>query len=276
MTVAVMVKVFDGVVLAADSAATLRLPNGDAQVWTNANKVFQLHKGLPLGAMTWGEGQLAGASISSHAKELRRRLTGTDGANPDWELDADDYTIEAVADRLAEFIGPMFDNEESFRGGNPPGPLGFLVAGYSSGSHRAEARRIEFRHQESPQVWEFAGEDDFGWAAFAQPSATERLFNGIEDQLVDDLAGDLAPVRIDILKQKYLRQPAVPAMPFADTLDLARFLVDVTIGYTRFVPGSDTVGGPVDIAAITDHEGFKWVERKHYYTRKLNREDQQL
>src|SRR4051794_25730890 len=54
MTVAVVVKVFDGIVVAADSATTLPLANGSAQVYNNANKIFHLHRRLPLAAMTWG------------------------------------------------------------------------------------------------------------------------------------------------------------------------------------------------------------------------------
>jgi hypothetical protein len=26
-----------------------------------------------------------------------------------------------------------------------------------------------------------------------------------------------------------------------------------------------TVGGPIEIAAITKHEGFKWIERRHFF-----------
>ena len=34
----------------------------------------------------------------------------------------------------------------------------------------------------------------------------------------------------------------------------------------------ETIGGPIELAAITKHEGFKWVARKHYYGEELNRE----
>jgi hypothetical protein len=52
---------------------------------------------------------------------------------------------------------------------------------------------------------------------------------------------------------------------------LARYLVDTTAGFIRFsVNRAKTVGGAVEIAAITKHEGFKWVQRKHFYRRDLN------
>jgi hypothetical protein len=59
-------------------------------------------------------------------------------------------------------------------------------------------------------------------------------------------------------------------MPIQDAIDLAHFLVDATIQFVRFSPGSPTVGGPIEIATITKHEGFKWVARKHYFESRLN------
>ena len=55
MSVAVLVSVHDGMVLAADSASTLMLqtgPNvaGVGKIYENANKVFNLVKGHRLGA----------------------------------------------------------------------------------------------------------------------------------------------------------------------------------------------------------------------------------
>jgi hypothetical protein len=61
-------------------------------------------------------------------------------------------------------------------------------------------------------------------------------------------------------------------MPFQDAIDLAEWLVGLAIGYSRFMPGAPTVGGPIETAAISKHEGFKWVRRKHYFDARLNPE----
>jgi hypothetical protein len=43
------------------------------------------------------------------------------------------------------------------------------------------------------------------------------------------------------------------------------------IGFVKFsVRRAKTVGGPIEIAAITKHEGFKWIERRHFYPPELN------
>lgn len=96
MTIAISVKINDGVVLASDSASTLLLPDNGGElkvqgVYNNANKVFNLRKNLPIGAITWGDGSIGRASISTIMKDLRARLTGR-GVPPDWKLDEHEYT----------------------------------------------------------------------------------------------------------------------------------------------------------------------------------------
>jgi hypothetical protein len=61
------------------------------------------------------------------------------------------------------------------------------------------------------------------------------------------------------------------AAPIQDAIELARYMVETTKGFIRFsISRPKTVGGVVEIAAITKHEGFKWVQRKHFYNHELN------
>jgi len=59
-------------------------------------------------------------------------------------------------------------------------------------------------------------------------------------------------------------------MPLQDAIDLVEYLAEVTVGYVRFKQGVPAVAPPIDIAVVTRHQGFKWVARKHYFTRDLN------
>jgi hypothetical protein len=60
------------------------------------------------------------------------------------------------------------------------------------------------------------------------------------------------------------------AMPIQDAIELAIFMVETTIKFVRFNLRAETVGGPIEVAAITKHEGFKWVRRKRFYSKELN------
>lgn len=273
VTVGVAVKVFDGIVLAADSATTMELANGSHQVYNNANKVFQLHRKHPVAAMTWGLGEVGGASISTLAKDLRLRLMGLDQNHPDWELTGT-YTVEEIAGRLIEHVHPLYAADY---GQNPTPPaLGFLVAGYSSGQPQAEAWKINIDSPTTTPVPILEiPQDVAGWAAYAQPEATQRLFRGFDPHLVGAMQAALDPTewaKIEPLISAANRQPAHPPMPLGDAIALAKFLVEVTAGYSHFLLGPDTVGGPVEVASMSRHEGFKWISRKHYYSQDLNPE----
>ena len=91
-------------------------------------------------------------------------------------------------------------------------------------------------------------------------------------QTPDVLTAQLGPLIAGQLQAPIVFAP----MPIQDVIDLARFLVHSAIMYSRFTPGPNIVGGPIEIAAITKHENFKWISRKHYYDQPLNREIQHV
>ena len=277
MTVVVAVKVFDGIVIAADSATTLRLPDGSSQVYNNANKIFHLHRKQPVAAATWGLGGLGPASTSSLAKDLRRRFMGADPEHRDWELDGA-YTIRGVADRLLQMMYDELYSPLVSSGQAPQETLGFLVAGYppDGGNHEAEMWSVQMEDPAVRPVPQLeAGTDQMGWVAFAIHEAARRLFNGYDPSLPDQLANVLDPALMASvwpILQSLHRQPVPAGMPFADAINFAQFLTDTTIGYTHYLLGPDVVGGPVEVAGISRYEGFKWVHRKHYYRPELNPE----
>ena len=284
MTVALSIKINDGVVLAADSATTLIGPHPTTgqstvfNVYNNANKIFNLCKGLPIGAVTWGAGSIGNASISTLVKDLRLRFSGDlPSEYSEWELRPGTYTVESVANRFREFFYdelyvPEFEGQE----GTPD--LGFLMAGYSSDGDMAEEYELLLGRGECVGPRAIRDHNDSGIYANGQPQAINRLLLGFDPQLAQILRDDLEvphdqvqpamEVILDKLRATVLR----PAMPIQDAIELADFLVDLTIKYARFSDGPDTVGGPTEVGAITKHEGFKWIQRKYYFDRELNPE----
>jgi hypothetical protein len=279
MTIAVSLKVHDGLVLAADSASTLMVTNPDGQqsvynVYNNANKVYNLYKTLPLGGITWGLGAIGRASISTLMKDLRQKFVS---GSTEWRIDRENYTIEEVAKKVRKFL--FEENYQPLFGSSPNKPeLGFLVAGYSSGQALPEAWRVLITSAgcPDPDVVQ-KRDDDTGVYADGQPEAITRLMLGYGRGLPAALMTvGVPPAWIDNAIQTIQQALAVPfvvaGMPIQDAIDVAEFFVYVTTMYSRFGPGAPTVGGPPEIAAITKHEGFKWVKRKHYYNRNINPE----
>ena len=283
MTIAVSLKVNDGLVLAADSASTIfgEAPTGQTgviNVYNNANKVFNLLKGSPLGAITWGAGAIGTSSISTLMKDLRRRFAVTSTTDrKEWSVKPGLYTVEDVAQKVRRF---MFDEKyvhaySSWEEQSKPF-LGFIVAGYSPETAMAEEYSIHIQGDscEGPTLLRPINQVGVTWNG--EPEAISRLILGYGTELPMVLhhrlgvpEAQLDPA-VQVLKQNLTRPLVQPAMPFQDAIDLAEFLVDTTIKYSRFLPGAPTVGGPIEVAGISKHEGFKWIRRKHYYSQELN------
>lgn len=282
MTIAISLKVNDGLVLAADSASTILGQDPDGMtyvtnVYSNANKVFNLKKGLSLGAVTWGAGAIGSSSISTLMKDLRHRFSDEDSDHAnEWLIDPNSYTVKDIAEKVRRF---MFDEMyvpafSTWEGEKPF--LGFIVAGYSPGEVMAEEYSIHIFGDEceGPTLLRPKAQSGVTWNG--EPEAISRLVLGFGTELPQVLhqrlgvpAPQVEPAT-DILQQALAVHLVQPAMPFQDAIDLAEFLVDLTIKYSRFVLGPPTVGGPIEVAGISKHEGFKWIRRKHYFSQELN------
>nr|MDO8115318.1 hypothetical protein [Candidatus Sigynarchaeota archaeon] len=94
MTIAISIKVNDGIILAADSAASIigKDPAGKIgvfNIYQNADKIFNLRKGSPIGAITWGSGSVGSASISTLVKDFRKKID----SDKDWKIDQENRII---------------------------------------------------------------------------------------------------------------------------------------------------------------------------------------
>ena len=152
VTVALHVKVFDGIVLATDSATTFQVlvtPPGVGppvllhQVYNNADKIFHLHRQLPVAAMTFGLGAVGPASISSLSKSFRLQLMGRDPNYPD-SLDIDNFTVEDIAKRASAMFAQAATDAGMTQWPDAPDGLGYVVAGMSTDCDQAEVWSLKF------------------------------------------------------------------------------------------------------------------------------------
>ena len=269
MTLVVALKVGDGVILGADSASTIiDSSNNVLNSYFNAEKVFNLVKGLPLGALTYGLGGLQNRSMTSILKDLRRKLSNERTA--EWGLTRATYTVEQVAASLKRFV---FDDLYSaqFGAAQTPPALGFFVAGYSANATSSEIWRVQAA-QHGPAEVSLLASRDVPWSAHweGQTEACIRLIRGWSWALLTKLV-DAGMSHNDAMQLLDSVPDFVhPTMPIQDAIDLVHYLITATCGFVRFSPGPAVVAEPIDSAAITLHEGFKWIRRKHYYDPQLN------
>lgn len=275
MTVCVAVKVQDCIVFAADSTSSLQmtLPDGNAatvNTYDHANKLFNLKKGLPIAAMTAGIGNFGASSISTIAKDFRALLGQEDG---EYYLDPKNYSMKQVAELARKYF---FEERYSALDVKPSGSFQFWMGGYSSGEDLGEIWRIQIENGECGDVIcdaDKANNSNISWGG--APEAINRLVLGYSQMLGRALKGggmpeEQVPDAINEIGKFTQVDLANPAMPTSDAIELARFLAETTKQFVRFLPGSNSVGGNIDIATITKHENFKWVDRKHFYSPTLN------
>jgi hypothetical protein len=120
-------------------------------------------------------------------------------------------------------------------------------------------------------------ETNFGINWDGQYDALNRLVLGVPTDF-EQWAMDWGMQQTDAhglgaaIRQRAQGTLAIPTMPIQDAIDLASYLVDVTIGFTKFSIKKQpkTVGGSIEIAAITKHDGFRWIQRQQFYPASLN------
>lgn len=244
MTIVIALLVGDGVVLAADSASTLTEGTNVKNVYFNAEKVWNVCKGLPIGAVTYGLGGFAGRSIASLAKDLRERFS--DGGT--WTLIKKGFTVESVAQRFKEFFyDEHYVKEWPKKGTDPQGaaidvhaPFGFLIAGYSNAERHAEVWSFEVDQTGTPRVSSVFGRDQVGVEAKGQPEAIYRLLGGYSPLILTGLINSGIPQANAeaFLNGLPVEKLVHASMPIQDAIDLARYCVEVTAGFVRFTPGA--------------------------------------
>ena len=62
----------------------------------------------------------------------------------------------------------------------------------------------------------------------------------------------------------------VGQLPKEELAEMAEALVNLTFLKRRVTPAAETVGGPVDVAVISEGDGLVWMKRKHYNAAELN------
>ena len=62
----------------------------------------------------------------------------------------------------------------------------------------------------------------------------------------------------------------IALMPKLELIELAEALISITAIERKATSDEGTVGGPIDVAFITKHEGFVWIKRKYYFNKDLN------
>jgi hypothetical protein len=260
MTICIAVKAAEGLVLAADSMAsveqTIRTWQGERRVgktFIHASKIARF-RSAPIGLMTWGLPGIGPRPLQSLILEFEQ-TAATDGCE-----------VSEVAEEFAAFLKAHYDTE--FRTPKQP-ELGVYVGGYSKGAYVSDAYVAALPSASTPtQIRPNLPDNapDFGVNWYGDIVPLLRLIKGLDPLAIAELIrrGASRHVVQQWMDDGVGQMPLlVDGMPLQDAVDLAAFLVQVTIGCSRFSLAAPFCGGDIDIAVITPGR-FRWAARKRW------------
>lgn len=252
MTLILAIQVQDGVVLASDSAMAHH-----GHVYFNAEKIVPLARGWPVGVAICGDGAIGSSSLGNLMKDFEANLTHRASG-----LDRATYDIEDVVCRLGEFL----EKTAATHGTETSSTL--IVSGYSARDDLPQTWNLQLaagKVQESSPIWE---RNAYGVNWDGQGACIHRLLMDLElpKRQVEPMITARSFKSVHNTEGHIVDSPVLvtPGMPILDAVEIAQFLMDTSITFERYRADQDhrTIGGPIDIAVITQHTGFRWVQRK--------------
>lgn len=285
MSIVASVKVYDGIVIGAESMtqllANIQAPGAPAgsvqqavhvKSYSNAQKIFQIAD-LPVGVLVYGGGNIGNRSMESFIHEFSRE----ERTSPEAQADR---SVQAVANRLYSFMRNHYDPVFSSLPEAHRPAIGFYVAGYSPDAYPP--------NQHLGAEWEFvlpqaqqavrAREDNVvgaSWRGISVPFT--RLFFGADprvDQILASLnvpAATITQFRQQVNIQLQSRV-IFDGMPVQDAIGFCKYIIETTIGAATYEIGNPSCGGPINIAVIKRNQ-FHWVSKPEFQFEEKNQHD---
>jgi hypothetical protein len=267
MSLGIVFKGAEGIVLAADSRVTLmaELPNVGGHpvllpaTFDNATKLLQAASQSHVGAVTYGAGaigQQEPRTAASFLPEFDSLIA------PRGRLSVLDF-----ATALSDFFAQQWTSNHMPTDGPLENDMVFVVGGYDEGATYGHV--FEFMIPHNPTPFESVPVGQFGARWGGQREIVDRLIQGYDPRL-PSLAHELLhnPTQdggrtLDEGLRARLQMP-IPwqFLPLQDCVDLSVFLIRTTIQLQQWLVGVRGVGGAIDVATVTRTEGFRTIQVK--------------
>jgi len=274
MSLAIAITGFEGIVLAADSRATIHsqiaTPAGQPlllpSTFDNANKLFQVSRQPFVGVVTFGLAAIGNQqprTAHTYFPEFEATIEEYNPSLPDTR-----QTVQAVAQKLSDFF------MQKWQAGGMPNlpPAGndmlFLVAGYDRGEVFGRVYSITIPSKPTPTLILPSGVFGATWGG--QQETADRLLNGFDTKTVElartflqtPLASPGPPIDplVTDLRGKLSAKIPWQFLPLQDAVHLAIFLIKTTIALQKWTLDIRGVGGHINVATIIPTTGFSAVQ----------------
>jgi hypothetical protein len=262
MSLGIIIKSPEGIVLAAESRVTLSTPTGNGAEmmhvnFDNATKLLEFNSpNNYVAAVTFGQAAIGVRTAHSFIPEFESSL------DPNIRLSIEDFT-----QRLSDFYMQQWNLAmlplNQYTGPN----MIFFVAGYNVGD--AYGKTFTFEIPRAPAPIELnAGAGNFGINWGGQREIVDRLIHGFDPRLLTLLIqqGLIDPVQLQAampaIQQTIQLNVPIQFMPLQDCVNLAKLLLKTTIDAQSLTVGIRGCGGEIDVATITKNKGLHFVKKK--------------
>lgn len=260
MSLGVVVKGPEGVVLASDSRVTLQAQRAGAPIpisvnFDNATKLLSLQSPHDhVGAVTYGAAVIGQRTAQSFIPELDVEL------EEEQRLDVADY-----AERLQIFFTAQWADAmpEDYDGPS----MTFLVAGYDRTGPYGRVFQFEIPGEADP-FEQNAGDTNFGMTWGGQIQIGSRLIHGFDPVLPGILQQELnltdeqVQQVLNVLRQNLEFVIPFQVLPLQDCVDLATYMVRATMVAQDLGIGVRGVGGEIEVAVVTRTDGLSYLNKK--------------
>ncbi len=261
MSLAIVFKGPEGIVLAADSRVTLMAQMQGGPVFPatfdNTTKLLRVNGQDYVGIVTYGLGVIGQQNPRTAHSYI-----------PEFEASIGRKRLKVgeVAEKLGRFFKQRWEAEGMPKPeqwiGQPD--MVFLLGGYDEGEAYGRVYETAIPSRPNPKEWHTS---DFGPVWGGQQEFVGRLIHGYDPQLMSIVQKTLglSQEQADLLSKELSRiQVKIPYqfLPLQDCINLSTLLVRTTMEMQSFYVGLRGVGGDIDVAAITKTGGFQPIKEK--------------
>jgi 20S proteasome alpha/beta subunit len=258
MSLGILIKGPEGLVLAADSRVTLgaQPPQGPGILvnFDNATKLLSFRQPHTfVGAVTYGDAAIGLRTASSFVPEFEATLP------------SERKPVADFAQLLSDFFMARWRAEMPMPPEYKESPMTFVVGGFDERQPYGQAFVIDIPIAPAPR--EVNPGVQFGITWGGQRDFVDRLLRGYHEKLPDVVAKALSLTKeqkqtlLSALSPLDMKVP-LQAMALQDCVNLAIFFIRTTMDAQNLTVGVRGVGGPIDVAVITGTRGIEFVQRK--------------
>jgi len=260
MSLGVVIKGAEGVVLASDSRVTLMAEREGSHPlpvnFDNATKLLSFSEPHNyVGAVTYGAAVIGLRTAHSLIPEFEVKI----------EDEKKGLTVIDYSKRLSTFF---LDQWKKVMPEDYAGPsMMFIIGGYDPGEAYGKVFLVDIPRNPEP-IQQNPGETNFGMTWGGQLQIASRLIHGYDPVLPAilqkelGLSGDQISQLLQTLRKDLEFSIPYQVLPLQDCVDLAAFMVRTTMDAQNLAIGVRGVGGPIDVATVTRTKGLEYIQQK--------------